>query len=193
MNNQDLYKLCREKNAEALTDFLGANIKMLSYKILATAVLQVHCPESKITLSEWDEKLRPGLVAGFDNMMNSAVNLPDFIHAHYMAGNELNDPGVADAICHYVQENKNVLGQILNAPETAACFPTEVKEQLKERVGDLSVSADAKFVYKSKRGAKPETLFDMIKREQTKFAASMSSGVTIEKESDRETSLSPRR
>ncbi len=186
-SNQDVFKACREKDAERLRSVRRGNITDLSYKILAVAALQTHCSTENITLEEWNDALRPGPVAPYDNMINGAVSLVDFYRAHQYAENDVEDPLIAKNISDYVKAHKSVLFKLLKHPRVE--IEADALQDMSNRFGDLTLTDDAKFTMPKKP---TNNMADFLIQQLSEFAARMS-GVEVDSSVDEaEKKSSPR-
>lgn len=130
MTLDEFLTMCRTKNWSELISTLSSNLKDLSLKITASAVIGAHHPDpdkaKQYGLRVCDGKLSDRPVAPMLSLYTSAVDLADFAKACMLAKAEkgLNDPKVANDIFAYVHANKMQLSKLLESSQV----PEEYKQ-----------------------------------------------------------------
>lgn len=149
MKLEEFIALCNERNWPELISYLSSDIKDLSFKIVASAVIGAYHPDAEVAkkygLSVWNGALSSEAVTPIISLMTGAVDLSTFTNAfiHAKAPNVLNDSKVAESIVAYVLANRMQLGSLLESDELSEQFKAIVHQVF----GDLSLTKAEKESY----------------------------------------------
>lgn len=139
MKLDEFIKLCASHDWSKLISFLQSDVKDLSTKILVSAIIQSHHPDTQIAKKYslhacWSANLSAKPVTPMLAMLASTVDLSDFAAAYLLAkSKDLNDEKTASAIHEFVKANKLQLGQYLKShavPEDQKHFIAQLFDEL---------------------------------------------------------------
>jgi len=149
MTLEDIIKMCKSRDWNAMQSFLSSNVKEIYPRLLVAAVFETYCPnpidKQKFGLKRYEKLLSQQKVSLYGNLLTDAIDLVELTRAYQLAAtpSELNDPQVAKEIHKFVNANKPKLANILFSPEMDASS----KEAIIKIFGEFNLTKAEKESY----------------------------------------------